>query len=266
MWYNQVYEVKKLEFWEIVLFICPMLFLAGMIDGISGGGGIISLPTYLIAGIPMNAAYGCNKLQSFLGTSASLAKYAKCGLLDWKPAMIACGGAVIGANAATRVMMHLTDGVKTWIIIGAMCFIIILTLLTFRMQFSETDRKKLVCNKKNMAQYFGLGLLLGIYDGFFGSGCGTVAMMLFSVLFKYDMHVAVGNGKIIIVVSNLISLISYIRTGNVLYSVALPASAANMVGSYIGASLAVKKGKKLVRGVLLLVTAVLLAQTFIKLL
>ena len=80
MWYNQAHEVKKLEFWEIVLFICPMLFLAGMIDGISGGGGIISLPTYLIAGIPMNAAYGCNKLQSFLGTSASLAKYAKCGL------------------------------------------------------------------------------------------------------------------------------------------------------------------------------------------
>ncbi|MBE6658729.1 MAG: sulfite exporter TauE/SafE family protein [Ruminococcaceae bacterium] len=254
-----------MEFWEMVLFICPMLFLAGMIDGISGGGGIISLPTYLIAGIPMNAAYGCNKLQSFLGTSASLAKYAKCGLLDWKPAMIACGGAVIGANAATHVMMHLTDSVKSWIIIGAMCFIITLTLLTFRMQFSETDIKKLICNKKNAAQCFGLGLLLGMYDGFFGPGCGTVAMMLFSVLFKYDLHTAVGNGKIIIVVSNLISLISYIRTGNVLYSVALPASAANMIGSYIGASLAVKKGKKLVRGVLLLVTAVLLVQAFIKL-
>ena len=242
-----------------------MLFLAGMIDGISGGGGIISLPTYLIAGIPMNAAYGCNKLQSFLGTSASLAKYAKCGLLDWKPAMIACGGAIIGADVSTYVMMHLTDSVKTWIIIGAMCFIITLTLLTFRMQFSEADRKKLVCNWKYAAQCFGLGLLLGMYDGFFGPGCGTVAMMLFSVLFQYDMRVAVGNGKMIIVVSNLISLISYIRTGNVLYSVALPASAANMIGSYIGASLAVKKGKKLVRSMLLLVISVLLVQAFMKL-
>lgn len=242
-----------------------MLFLAGMIDGISGGGGIISLPTYLIAGIPMNAAYGCNKLQSFLGTSASLAKYAKCGLLDWKPAMIACGGAIIGADVSTYVMMHLTDSVKTWIIIGAMCFIITLMLLTFRMQFSEADRKKLVCNWKYAAQCFGLGLLLGMYDGFFGPGCGTVAMMLFSVLFQYDMRVAVGNGKMIIVVSNLISLISYIRTGNVLYSVALPASAANMIGSYIGASLAVKKGKKLVRSMLLLVTTVLLVQAFMKL-
>jgi uncharacterized membrane protein YfcA len=254
-----------LGFWEIVLFICPMLFLAGMIDGISGGGGIISLPTYLIAGIPMNAAYGCNKLQSFLGTSASLAKYAKCGLLDWGPAMIACGGAIIGANGSTYVMMHLTERVKTWIIVAAMCFIIVLTLLTFRMKFSETDLKKLVCSRKYAAQCFGLGLLLGMYDGFFGPGCGTVALMLFSVLFKYDMHVAVGNGKIIIVVSNLISLISYIRTGNILYSVALPASAANMIGSYIGASLAVKQGKKLVRCVLMLVTAVLLVQAFIKL-
>ena len=242
-----------------------MLFLAGMIDGISGGGGIISLPTYLIAGLPMNAAYGCNKLQSFLGTSTSLYKYASCGLVDYKPALIACCGAIFGANLSTYIMMHLSDGVKMWIIVGAMCFIITLTLLTIKLHFSDEGVKSLSCNAKNAAACLGLGLLLGLYDGFFGPGCGTVALMLFSVLFKYDMHVAVGNGKIIIVVSNLISLISYVRTGNILYSVALPAAAANIVGSYIGASLAVKKGKKLVRIMLLFVVAVLLVQAFLKL-
>jgi uncharacterized membrane protein YfcA len=89
--------------------------------------------------------------------------------------------------------------------------------------------------------------------------------MLFSVIFKYDMHVAVGNGKIIIVVSNLIALISYVRSGDILYAVALPASAANIIGSYIGASLAVKKGKKLVYRMLILVTVILLIQTLLKL-
>ena len=252
-------------FWEIVLFICPMLFLAGMIDGISGGGGIISLPTYLLAGIPINAAYGCNKLQSFLGTSASLAKYAKCGLVDWKPALIACCGAILGANVSTHVMMHLTDSVKTWIIIAAMCFIITLMLLTCKLHFTDRGIQKLPNNKKHAVQCIGLGLLLGMYDGFFGPGCGTVALMLFSVIFKYDMHVAVGNGKIIIVVSNLIALISYIRSGDILYAVALPASAANIIGSYIGASLAVKKGKKLVYRMLILVTVILLIQTLLKL-
>ena len=254
-----------MEFREVVLFICPMLFLAGMIDGISGGGGIISLPTYLIAGLPLNAAYGCNKMQSFLGTSASLAKYAKCGLVDWGPALISCVSAILGSDISTHVMMCLDDTVKIWIIIGAICMILTLTLLTVRLNFSDSGVKKHVCNPKTSVLCLLLGLLLGLYDGFFGPGCGTIAMMLFTVLFKYDMHVAVGNGKVIIVVSNLIALISYIRSGNVLYSVAIPASAANIIGSYLGAVLAVKKGKKLVRCMLLMVCGVLLVQAVMKL-
>ena len=80
------------------------------------------------------------------------------------------------------------------------------------------------------------------------------------------MRVATGNGKLVIVVSNLMALLGYIRGGYVLYAVAIPASIANIAGSYIGASLAVKKGKTLVRKMLLLVVAVLLVQTALKLL
>jgi uncharacterized membrane protein YfcA len=137
--------------------------------------------------------------------------------------------------------------------------------LTCKLHFTDSGIQKLPNNKKHAVQCIGLGLLLGMYDGFFGPGRGTVALMLFSVIFKYDMHVAVGNGKIIIVVSNLIALISYIRSGDILYAVALPASAANIIGSYIGASLAVKKGKKLVYRMLILVTVILLIQTLLKL-
>ena len=255
-----------MNFWEIALFVCPMLFLAGCIDGISGGGGIIALPTYLLTGMPINAAYGCNKLQSFLGTSASLYKYARCGFVDYIPALICGVGAIVGSAISTRVMLHLDDSIKTWIIVGAMCFILTLTLLTVRMNTDGKEAKKQKCTLSSSAKCLMLGLVLGLYDGFFGPGGGTVALMLFSVLFRYDMRVATGNGKLVIVVSNLMALIGYIRGGYVMYAVAIPASIANIAGSYIGASLAVKKGKTLVRKMLLLVVAVLLVQTALKLL
>ena len=89
--------------------------------------------------------------------------------------------------------------------------------------------------------------------------------MMFALLFGYDMRVATGNGKLIIVVSNLIAMISYISSGNVLYEIAIPASISNILGSYIGAHLAIKKGKKLVKWVLYVVIVVLLGQTLLKL-
>ena len=248
-----------------LLFVCPLLFFAGLIDGISGGGGIISLPAYLMTGMPLGMAYGCNKMQSFLGTSASLYKYARSGLVDLKPAIIACITAIIGSMVSTRIMFALSDDVKKIIIIVAMVFIITLTLLVSKFKLDTREMTHLVMTPLNVLLCLGCGLLLGLYDGFFGPGCGTVALMLFSLIFGYDMRVATGNGKIIIVVSNLIALISYIAKGSILYEIAIPASIANILGSYLGAYLAVRNGKRLVKWVLYLVIVVLVAQAILKL-
>ncbi len=250
---------------ENLLIICPLLFLAGLIDGISGGGGIISLPAYLLTGMPLGMAYGCNKMQSMLGTSASLFKYAKSGMVDLKPALIACITAIIGSTVSTKIMFCLGDDVKKYIVIGAMIFIIILTFLVSCFKLSSREMTKLVLTPSNVALCLLCGIMLGLYDGFFGPGCGTIALMLFSLIFGYDMHVATGNGKVIIVVSNMIALISYIVEGSIIYSIAIPASIANIAGSYIGAHLAVKKGKRLVKWVLYLVVAVVIVQAFLKL-
>ena len=248
-----------------LLIVCPLLFLAGLIDGISGGGGIISLPAYLMTGMSPSVAYGCNKMQSFLGTSASLFKYAKSDLVDVRPAMIACITAIIGSMDSTNIMFTLSDDVKKIIIVVAMAFIITLTLLVGRFKLDSREMTRLVLTPTTILLSLVCGLLLGLYDGFFGPGCGTVALMLFSVIFGYDMRVATGNGKVIIVVSNLIALVSYIAKGSILYEIAIPASIANILGSYLGAYLAVRNGKRLVKWVLYLVTAVLIVQAVLKL-
>ena len=248
-----------------LLIVCPLLFLAGLIDGISGGGGIISLPAYLLTGMPLSMAYGCNKMQSFLGTSASLAKYAKSGLVDLRPALIACVSAILGSMVSTNIMFYLNDDVKKIIVMVAMAFIITLTLLVSRFHLEGREMTKLTLTPTRVVLCLLCGLLLGLYDGFFGPGCGTIALMLFSLIFGYDMRVATGNGKVIIVVSNLIALVSYIAKGSIIYAIAIPASIANILGSYIGAHLAVKNGKRLVKWVLYLVAAVLVVQAILKL-
>lgn len=92
-----------MDYLSQLLLICPLLLVAGIIDGVSGGGGIIALPTYIMAGLPLNIAYGCNKMQSCLGTAAGLIKYAKNGFVDIKAALIASITAILGSHISTKI-------------------------------------------------------------------------------------------------------------------------------------------------------------------
>jgi len=245
------------ELLKQLLFLCPMLAVAGIVDGISGGGGLIALPSYMMAGLPISAAYGCNKMQSCLGTCASLAKYAKSGFLDIRAALPAALAAIAGSFISTQIMLMLDDADKRIIIGCAMIFVICLTLLSGKLRTTAATVLRIEKSVRNLMLCLGIGLLLGLYDGFFGPGGGTVAIMLFAVIFKHDMRVGSGNGKLIIVLSNLTALLTYILNGDVIYAIAIPCSIANIVGSYIGASLATTRGAKFVRKILLVVVGAL---------
>lgn len=247
-----------------LLFLCPTLLIAGIIDGIAGGGGIIALPAYLIAGLPLDAAYGCNKMQSCIGTSASVFRYAKSGYLDIRTALVCAVSAIIGSHISTSILLLLSDSAVKIIIACAMCLIITLTLLTGKLRSGDTLRISL--NLKNSLLCLGVGLLLGLYDGFFGPGGGTVALMLLTLIFRYDMRIANGNGKVLIVISNLIALCSHLAHGNVIFQIAIPATICNVIGSYIGASLSVKKGSKIVKPFLIAVAVILVIQAALKIL
>lgn len=236
-----------MEFIEKLIFLCPLLFIAGLVDGISGGGGVIALPSYLLAGLPISSAYACNKMQSCLGTAASAYKYIKSGFVDFKSAIPASLSAMLGSFLATQIMLRLPDGTKSAIITVSMIFVVIITLLGGRRKIEQHTAKKLDFSWKTLSSCLAIGLILGLYDGFFGPGGGTVAILLFSIIMKYDLRVGGGIGKVIIVISNLTSLISYIAHGSLIYHVAIPASIANIIGSFIGASLATRMGTKFVK-------------------
>ena len=242
-----------------------MLLIAGIIDGLSGGGGLIALPSYLISGLPISSAYACNKMQSFLGTSASLTKYATSKLLDVKSALPAALAAAVGSYVSTQIMLLLSDDTKNVIIIAAMCFVICLTLFSGKAKIYLYDKKRIELSLKSLLICLCIGFVLGLYDGFFGPGGGTIAILIFALIMKYDMRVGGGNGKLIIVVSNFTSMITYILHGDIIYAIAIPCSIANIIGSYIGASLATKKGTGFVKYVSWGVIFALMIYTIIKL-
>ncbi|MBR2466495.1 MAG: sulfite exporter TauE/SafE family protein [Clostridia bacterium] len=253
------------QLWQQLLFLCPMLLIAGIVDGISGGGGLIALPSYLIAGVPITSAYACNKMQSFSGTSASLFKYAKNKFIDIKSALPAALTATVGSYLSTQIMLSLEDKTKNIIIVTATCFVILLMFFSYKIKIDSYTVTQLTPSKVTVSLSLCIGFILGLYDGFFGPGGGTIAILLFALIMKYDLRVGGGNGKFIIVVSNLISMVTYLIHGDMIYSIAIPCSISNIIGSYIGASLATKKGTGFVKYVSRGVIIALLIYTVVKL-
>ena len=103
-----------------------------------------------------------------------------------------------------------------------------------------------------------IGMTLGLYDSMYGPGGGTIAMLLFTFLLKYDIRTASGNAKLTLIVSNYSALLSYVLSGNVLYAIAVPCAFCNVLGNYLGAGFAIKNGAKIIRPVMICVVTVLI--------
>ncbi len=250
-----------MEYLSCLLYLIPLLFVAGVLDGIAGGGGIIALPAYMLTGMPMHSAYACNKLQSGLGTACSGLKYIKEGLADIKAALIALPFTVIASMLSTRLILGL-DSERIKLII-AVCIPLAVILMFLKRRIKSKSELRRPLSSRVVFLCILSGILLGTYDALFGPGGGSIAMIVFSLLLNYDLRVGCGNGKIIIVVSNITAVISYIASGHMLWHISIPCSLSNMLGSYIGATIAVKKGEKIVFPAMLTVIAVLVVQTLL---
>lgn len=246
-------------YWMDLTYLVPLLFIAGVLDGIAGGGGIVALPAYLLTGMPIHSAYACNKLQSGLGTCCSCFKYVKEGFADIKMTLFALPFTIGASFLSTRLIMN-TDSDKVKIIVIC-CIPIAVALMFFRRKISQKAVRRRALTAKNILLSVLAGTLIGTYDALFGPGGGTIAMILFSVILGYDLRVGNGNGKMIIVASNITAVLNYIVSGYMIYHVAIPCALANMVGSYIGAAVVIKKGEKIVFPTMFVVIAMLVIQT-----
>ena len=240
---------------QVLITVLPMVFIAAVVDSICGGGGLISLPSYTLAGLSYDVAAGTNKFSAMFGTLMATIRYFRSGKLMLAPALWASLLALPGSYLGTKLAMRLGSEVMTIVMICALP-VVALTVLFRR----NRDAQPKPMTKLRLMLCALAGFAVGVYDGFFGPGTGTFLIILFTWLGGMDMVTASGTSKPVNLASNIASLATRIAAGQVLFSLAIPAMCMSLLGGYIGAFLAVKRGAGLVRYVMLGVLALLMAK------
>lgn len=246
----------------VIAILCAMSFLAGFIDSIAGGGGLIFLPALLVAGLPPQLALGTNKLSAVCGVSMSLANFARKGKILWKIGVVGLPFSLIGAMVGSRVVLLLNQNITTKIILFILPVIAIITFLPQKELKTATH----MLSKKALYLYTPLICsVMGFYDGFFGPGTGTFLIFGFFFFLKLHLVNASGLAKVFNFASNFGAFIVFAASGSILYSVGLPAALFNILGAFFGSRLAISKGQPLIRFFLLLVFGLLFITLIIKL-
>ncbi len=248
--------------WETFAIVCPLVFLAGFVDSIAGGGGLISLPAYYLAGLNPVLAAGTNKLSAALGTMTSTVRFVRSKKVDWRVGLTAAVGAFPGSWLGTKVLQLIPeDAIRVLMI----CAIPLVALVVLRKR-GDLSGRSLVAPRWTSLMSLAVGLVIGFYDGLIGPGTGTFLILMFTMLMGMEAVMASGTGKIVNLTSNIAALISLLMSGNVLVALALPAAACGMVGNWLGATWCIKRGAKGIRTMLLVVLALLLAKMVVDML
>lgn len=243
---------------SMYILICLLVFLGGFIDSIAGGGGLISLPAYTAAGLPMHLALGSNKLSSSLGTIFSTFRFMKSGKIHYKSALSSVIGALIGSFLGARAALALDDRYLRYCLVVLLPIIAVFILT--RRKFGEEEKSANLSSFRIVVYSILSGLIIGAYDGFFGPGTGTFLILIYTGIIGFNITVASGNAKLVNLASNIAAVAAFLASGNVLFAVALPAAVFGILGNWIGSGLAIKNGAKVIKPVLLFVLVLLLAK------
>jgi len=238
----------------LLVGLCATAFFAGAVDAIAGGGGLLTVPALLATGLPPALVLGTNKGQSVFGSAAALVQYARAGLVHRRRApwafVLGAAGAALGARLVTLLPPAVLRPVVLGLLLAAASLLLARPSLA-----SEAPR---TARAPALAPLFALAM--GVYDGFFGPGTGTLLVTGFVLLFGEGLREASANAKVVNFASNLAALALFASRGVVVWELALPMAAAQVVGGWTGARLATRQGDGLVRRLLVVVSVGLVAK------
>ena len=211
--------------------ICPLVMLAGFVDAIAGGGGLISLPGYLLSGLPVHNAIATNKMSSTMGTVLATFKFAKSGFIPWKLSL-SCVVCAFAGSSLGATGLYLTRGN---------------VLVTEKSPYTY---------KKTVILSMVTALFLGVYDGFYGPGTGTFLLLLLTGIAHLPLKEANGVTKVINSTTNIAALCIFLLHGKVLFPLGIIAGLFGMAGNYLGALYFEKGGARNVKPIILLVLSI----------
>ncbi len=237
-----------------LFIICPLVFIGGVIDAIGGGGGLITLPAFMIAGFPVHFAMGTNKVSSVMGTSIAFTKFMRDGYMPLKLSLFGIVFALTGSSLGAQTALLISDyafKILMLVILPVTAYYVFKSqnLLTEERDTHDdiTTRTYIVCVV--------VAFCTGFYDGFYGPGAGTFMLLLMAGAARLSVQKANGVAKAINFATNFAAVVVYFFNGKVIWQMGVTAGIFSIMGNYIGARFFEKGGAKTVRPVILIVLA-----------
>ncbi len=237
----------------VVLALACASFTAGFVDAVAGGGGLITLPALLAAGIPAHAALATNKGQATFGAISSATSFWARGAIDRRRAPIGFACGVLGSLLGAALVLRVPPGPLKPLVL------VLLALAAFVVMWPRKAPPPGAATRGVWAT-LPIALAMGFYDGFFGPGTGSLLIVAFVVVYREALLSASANAKVVNLASNLAALSIFAWHGAVLWRVALPMAGANILGAATGARVAMRRGDGFVRVVVVIVVAALMAK------
>lgn len=229
------------------LVVCPFVFIAGFVDAVAGGGGLISLPGYLISGLPVHYALGTNKFSSMLGTFLATYRYAKEGYIDFKRSLQLVIFAFLGSALGARLVLFIDDTILKLI----MLVILPLTAVYLWRSKPFNQNQELHSQNKTKVLCILISFTLGIYDGFYGPGTGTFLILALTLIAHLSLKEANGTAKAINLATNVAAFAVFLSHSSVLILLGLVAGFFSILGNYLGTRFFDHKGSKAVLPVMI---------------
>jgi uncharacterized protein len=241
--------------WQHVAVLSAVAFVAGLVDAIAGGGGLLTFPALLTSGLPAHVALGTNKGQSVFGAAAALARYARAGLVDKEQATRTFPAGFVGALAGAGLVLLVQPGVLRPVVL-----VLLVGAAVFVAQLRDVAPRARVVGSRARLVALVIAFGIGTYDGFFGPGTGTFLFVAFVSLLGATAERATADAKVVNFASNLASVVIFGLRGVIVWKLALPMAAGQAAGAWVGAHLAVKVGAKLIRAMVLAVVVALVVR------
>ncbi|GMQ63371.1 TSUP family transporter [Vallitalea maricola] len=227
-----------------IVLLCLAGFIAAFVDSIAGGGGLISVPAYYMAGLPSHIVLGTNKFSATCGSLTSSIKYLRSGHGNKNLLKYAIPFTLVGACIGVTVALQINEQTLSSIILVMVLIIGVYSLFSKSLGMKENLKK---VTKLRILLLILLALCLGFYDGFFGPGTGSFLMFGLIQLFGFEFTRASANARVMNFVSNITSLFLFAINMKINFSYGIPVAIFSILGARLGTSFALKKGAKIIK-------------------
>ncbi|HBT19108.1 MAG TPA: hypothetical protein DEA52_03540 [Clostridiaceae bacterium] len=237
-----------------LLFLCAAGFVGAFVDSVAGGGGLVTIPAYLLVGVPPHLALGTNKFAATMGSFISTRGYAKSSMVNFRLLRVAVPMTALGAILGVQAVLKVPQDFLYPLVSVAILLVALYTV--FKKDLGKINGFTTITKKKVIFVSL-VGFTLGFYDGFFGPGTGSFLIFIFIKFLKFDFTHASGNAKLINFTSNFTSLITFALAGKIDYLIGIPIGIFMILGSILGTNLAIKNGAKFIKPIFLLMSFVI---------